>query len=438
MTLDLSAEGRVADLDEAEERRLFERALAEDSAVASAAADIIARVRAEGDAALFDLAAQFDGASLEALEVPKAQWKAAAERLREDFRAALDRAARNIGRFHAALVPPPVQYQPEPGVVLERRVAAVRRAGVYAPGGRAAYPSSVLMGAIPARAAGVNEVIVCSPPGPDGEVSAPVLAACWFSGADRLFAVGGAGAVAAMALGTQTIPRVDVLVGPGNAYVNEAKRLLAGTVRIDSPAGPSELLVLADASARPDWVAAELVAQAEHDVDACVGAVCIGSDVAADLRRALTMALNTAPRAEIARAALARHGFILAAESRKEALRFANRYAAEHLSLMISEPGEAAERMRSSGTIFVGGPSSVAFGDYMTGANHVLPTAGTSRSFSGLGAEHFLRSYTVQTLTTDAAAAMAEATGVFADAEGLPGHAAAARLRSAPSKESRA
>lgn len=433
MTLDISSEGRVADLAEDDQRRLFERSLAADSAAASTAAEIIERIRVEGDDALFDLAARFDGASLESLEVPKDQWKAAADALPDDLRAALDRAARNIGRFHAALVPPPVRYEPEPGVVLERRVAPVRRAGVYAPGGRAAYPSSVLMGAIPARAAGVNEVVVCSPPGADGQVSAPVLAACWFSGADRLFAVGGAGAVAAMALGTESVPRVDVLVGPGNAYVNEAKRLLAGTVRIDSPAGPSELLVVADESARPDWVAAELVAQAEHDADACVGAVCVGSDVAADVRRALAMALNTAPRADIARAALARHGFILAAESRKEALRFANHYAAEHLSLMVSDPDAAAERMRTSGTVFVGGASSVAFGDYMTGANHVLPTAGTSRSFSGLGAEHFLRSYTVQTLTPEAASEMSDDTSVFADAEGLPGHAAAARLRRMPS-----
>ena len=429
MSLELRCEGAINGLSEEQRTALLERSLARDSEVSTTAAGIIEKVRQGGDRALFEFAREYDGAELTTLEVPRSEWKAAAADLDGDVRTSLERAARNIRRFHEALVPAPVRMEVEPGVVLERRVAPLGRAGVYAPGGRASYPSSVLMGVIPARAVGVEEVVVCCPPGQDGQVAAVVRAACWISNADRLFAVGGAGAVAALAYGTESVPQVDVVVGPGNAYVNEAKRQVAGTVRIDSPAGPSELLIMADHTAPPAWVAAELIAQAEHDVDACVGAVCLTESVLTDIRRALADELTRTPRSDTARAALARHGFLLVASDEAEAVDFATRYAPEHLSIMVENASEIAEKTCTAGTIFVGPSSSVAFGDYLSGANHVLPTAGAARAFSGLSAEHFLRSYTVQTITEEGARALAGPTASLAEAEGLPGHAAAARLR---------
>ena len=435
--VDLRWTGRVADLSPADRAALFDRAAAMDSEAATAADAIIEDVRERGDAALFDMARRFDGAELDALEVPRSEWDSAWEGLHASVRSGLERAAINIEVFHRAQVPDPVRVETEPGVVLERRVEPVARAGVYAPGGTASYPSSVLMGAVPARAVGVNEVIVCSPPGPDGHVAAAVLAAARVARADRLFAIGGAGAIAAMSLGTQSVPRVDVVVGPGNRYVNEAKRAVAGTVRIDSPAGPSELLVVADSEAGAADIAGEMLAQAEHDPDACVGVVVYegarggGSAAAADVVRrigdALSEAVGTAPRGAIARRALAQAGFLLVAKDEAEAVAFAQAYAAEHLCVLAVDPGRVATKLTTAGTVFVGRSSSVAFGDYLTGANHVLPTGGLSRSFSGLDAAQFMRSYTVQTVSDEAAARLSEPTAVLAEAEGLPGHAAAAR-----------
>jgi len=419
--------GSVTGLDSDDRTGLFDRAASADSDAAQRAAEIIQQVRSEGDAALLALAERFDGVRLEALEVPRSEWTAAWQAQPEPVRRALARARDNIHAFHAAQIPETVRVETEPGVSLERRVAPVDRAGVYAPGGRAAYPSSVLMGVVPAKAVGVADVVVCSPPGPDGRVSATIAAAAHIAGADRLFLVGGAQAIAAMALGTETVPRVDVLVGPGNRYVNEAKRQLAGTVRIDSPAGPSELLVVADASAPLGAVAAELVAQAEHDPDACAGVVVYGPVDGPALVRALADAVAGAERAGIIRESLANSGFVLTAQDEHEAVAFAQAYAAEHTSVMTADSPKVADRLTRSGTVFVGPSSSVSFGDYITGANHVLPTGGLAGSFSGLDAQHFLRAYTVQTLTAQAAADLAEATGCLADAEGLPGHAAAAR-----------
>jgi histidinol dehydrogenase len=295
------------------------------------------------------------------------------------------------------------------------------------------------MGAIPARVAGVQEVIVCSPPGPDGLPSPVVLAAAALAGVDRVFAVGGAGAIAAMVYGTATIPRVDRVVGPGNAYVAEAKRQCMADVPIDAPAGPSELLVLADASADPAAMARELLAQAEHDPDAAVVAVCCGNDadtLAHAVESALAVQLAQAPRAEIARTALAARGGIITVPTLADGIAFANSWAAEHLQLVVDGSVREATlaALRNAGTIFVGAPSSVAFGDYMTGANHVLPTAGAARTYSGLSTLDFVRWTTWQEVSPAAAAGLADDVGTFADAEALPAHAAAARAwrRSVP------
>jgi histidinol dehydrogenase len=430
--LRLFAEGRLADLAPDARRHLLERAPADEPDLTAAVRTLLTEVQGRGDEALIEMAERFDGVRLTSLEVPRARWEEATAGLDPAVRAALERAAANIRRFHEVQLPEDVTLDVEPGVRVTRRWAPLDTVGVYAPGGRAAYPSSVLMGVVPARAAGVRQVIVCSPPGASGEPSAEVLAACAIGGADGLFAAGGAGAVAAMAWGTRTIPAADAVVGPGNRWVTEAKRQVAGRVLIDAPAGPSEVLVVADATADADLVACELLAQAEHDPEAACVLLATAPAVADAVRKALASRLEAAPRREVAAAALAASGALLVADSMEDAVVFAEAYAPEHLSLMISDGETLASRIRTAGTTFVGPWASVAFGDYMTGANHVLPTAGRARSFSGLSTQHYLRSYTVQEITERGAAALAGDVALLAEAEGLPAHAAAARARQAP------
>jgi histidinol dehydrogenase len=411
-------------------RALMDRTTSSDDAVRSRTAEIIARVRRDGDAALVAMAREFDGAMLQEIEVPRPAWEDALGTLEPALRTAMERAATNIRAAHEAFRPVASEVETEPGVVVGRRPDPLRRVGVYAPGGRAAYPSSVLMGVVPARVAGVEEIVVCSPAGADGLPNGVVLAAAALGGAHRVFAAGGAGAIAAMAYGTATVPRVDRIVGPGNAYVAEAKLQVAGTVAIDAPAGPSELLVLADFSADPMQVARELLAQAEHDPRAAVLAVAVGDELASEVATALAHLLPQQPRREIVAAALSAQGGVLVAQDYDEAVAFANAYAPEHLLLAIydAEQGAVLARLRNAGTVFVGASSSVAFGDYMTGANHVLPTGGLARSYSGLSTLDFVRWTTYQRVTQRAAASMAEDVGAFADSEGLPAHAAAARF----------
>ena len=412
----------------ADRRALFDRTAGIDATVGDRTASIIARVRRDGDDALRGLAAELDGVELDALEVPRARWQTALDDLPRPLRQALERSARNIEQVHRAFRPVAQETQSEPGVVVGRRPDPLGRVGVYAPGGRAAYPSSVLMGIVPARVAGVGEIVLCSPPSRDTRTpSSVVLAAAALAGADRVFALGGAGAVAAMAYGTASVPRVDRIVGPGNAYVAAAKLQVSDAVAIDSPAGPSELLVLCDETAEAALVAREMLAQAEHDPLAAVVAVTTSARAVDDILAALAIGLATHPRAEICRAALAGQGAVLSAGSRGEAIAFANAYAAEHLLLIVEPLDEALAALRNAGTVFVGPTASVAFGDYMTGANHVLPTGGLARSYSGLSTLDFVRWTTYQRVTRDAAARLADDVGMFADAEGLPGHASTAR-----------
>ena len=421
--------GACAELATEARRSLFERtSSANDAEIRSRTAAIVADVRRAGDEALRAMAADFDGVALASLEVPMAECAAALASLDPALRGAMERAAANVRRVHEAFRPVGQEVESEPGIVIGRRPDPLGRVGVYAPGGRAAYPSSVLMGVIPARVAGVGEVIVCSPPSREtGRPSNVVLAAAALAGADRMFALGGAGAIAAMAYGTMSVPRVDRIVGPGNAYVAEAKLQVASAVAIDSPAGPSELLVLADDTADPTLIAREMMAQAEHDPLAAVVAVVASKRAADAVLAAIADALPSQPRAEIVAAALERQGAVLWAASTDEAVTFANTYAAEHLLLLVAASDDVLPRLRSAGTVFVGEYASVAFGDYMTGANHVLPTGGLARSYSGLSTLDFVRWTTYQRVTQAAAARLAEDVGVFATAEGLGGHALAAR-----------
>jgi len=428
----LSIDKPLARLTPRERSRLLDRRPSDEPELAHRVRLLLERVRREGDQALREMALEFDGVDLQALEVPRELWDSALRNLDPDLRKDLEEAAQNIDAFHRAQIPQDIQVTVRPGVTLGRRSVPLRVVGVYAPGGRAAYPSSVLMGVVPARAAGVQEVVVSSPPGPSGLPPDQVLAAAAIAGASRLFALGGAGAIGAMTFGTATVPRAQAVVGPGNRYVNEAKRQVAGEVVIDSPAGPSEVLVLADESADPRLCALELICQAEHDPDAAVALVTDSAGLLDRVRAVLLEETARTPRREIVEAALRANGALLLADTWDEAVALARDYAAEHLALYTRNPRSDLDNIPTSGTAFLGQAAAVAFGDYLTGANHVLPTGGLARSFSSLSTLHFLRMYTWQEITPAAAAAMSPAVERMAEAEGLPAHAEAARARRRP------
>ena len=419
--------GPVHALSDADRAQLLDRSPATDDMVRTTSEAIIDVVRRDGDAALISLAREYDKVRLKSLEVPRDVWRDALRSLDPSLRAAMERAATNIRAVHAATVPQRVETAPEPGIVIGRRPDPLHRVGVYAPGGRAAYPSSVLMGVIPARVAGVADVIICAPPTSKGQPEPATLAAAELSGADRVFAVGGAGAIAAMAYGTASIPRVDRIVGPGNAYVAQAKLLVSNVVGIDAPAGPSELLIVADDSADPTHLAAEMLAQAEHDPEAVVALVATDETLGSKVLDAIEKLLPVQGRRTIIERAFAERGAILTVPSLRDALTFANLFAPEHLLLATRDADTLLGDVRSTGTVFVGETSSVTFGDYITGANHVLPTGGLARSYSGLSTADFVRWTTYQRVDRDAAARLAQDVAVFAEAEHLPAHAAAAR-----------
>ena len=419
--------GPVHALSDADRAQLLDRSPATDDMVRTTSEAIIDVVRREGDAALISLAREYDKVRLKALEVPRDVWRDALRSLDPSLRAAMERAAANIRAVHAAAVPQRVEIAPEPGVIIGRRPDPLHRVGVYAPGGRAAYPSSVLMGVIPARVAGVAEVMICAPPTSKGQPEPATLAAAELTGADRVFAVGGAGAIAAMAYGTASIPRVDRIVGPGNAYVAQAKLLVSNVVGIDAPAGPSELLIVADDSVDPTHLAAEMLAQAEHDPEAVVAFVATDETLGSKVLDAIEKLLPVQGRRTIIERAFAERGAILTVPSLRDALTFANLFAPEHLLLATRDADTLLGDVRSTGTVFVGETSSVTFGDYITGANHVLPTGGLARSYSGLSTADFVRWTTYQRVDRDAAARLAQDVAVFAEAEHLPAHAAAAR-----------
>lgn len=415
--LSLSAEDRTS---------LFNRGVGQQSSVGQAVAAIILQVRLRGDTALKEMALEFDRVELADIEVPRSRLKDAFDSQPVELRKAMERSGRNIEAWHRSQITVGSSIIIEPGVTLRRRPDPVSRVGVYAPGGRASYPSSVLMGAIPARVAGVGEIILCSPPDETGLPDKSILAAAYQSGVDRVFALGGAGAIAAMCLGTTTVPRVDKVVGPGNAYVAEAKLQLANSAAFDSPAGPSEVLIIADNTSNPSTIVREMLAQAEHDPLASVVVLAIGEPIATRIHDLLYGEISKASRKEIIRQSLEGRGALLSIPAYEDAIAISNEFAPEHLLIATSNAPAIAEHIRNAGTIFLGESSSVAFGDYMTGANHVLPTGGLARSYSGLSTLDFIRWTTLQSVTPDAAASLASDVNVFATAEGLHAHAAAA------------
>ena len=403
-----------------------------DPALTRAVADILARVRAEGDAALLDYARRFDASQAEsaaALEVPRSAWQAARAGLPTHLREALETAAERIRAYAQAQRPEDFWIEDAQGNRFGQRHTPLDRVGIYVPGGKASYPSSVLMNAIPARVAGVAEVIMTAP-APEGALNPAVLAAADIAGVDRLFQVGGAQAVAALAYGTQTVPAVDKIVGPGNAWVAAAKRQVFGQVGIDMIAGPSEVLIVADGSAPAEWMAWDLFAQAEHDEQAQSILICPDGDYLDAVAAAMDALLAEQPRAQTIRSALAARGALIQVADLAEACVLANRLAPEHLELALAAPRDWLQHIRHAGAIFLGAWCPESFGDYCAGPNHVLPTAGTARFASPLGVHDFIkRSSLLEVAGREGAAPLARISADLARSEGLHAHAQSAAVR---------
>ena len=400
-----------------------------DAAVEASVRDILADVRERGDAALLDLTERFDGVRPTALRVPVEALDQALAGLDAGLRGTLETAIGNVRRFHEAEMPASWRLDDGDGVQLGQRVSPVERAGLYVPGGTAPLPSSVIMNAVPALVAGVAALHVCSPPGPDGLPHPLILATCRLLGLEAVYAVGGAQAVGALAFGTETVPRVDVVVGPGNAYVATAKKLVVGQVGIDSVAGPSEVVVLADAHADPTHAAADLLAQAEHDARASAVLVTPSRPLAEAVAAEVDRLVPTLPRAEILQQSLPAYGAAIGAASMAEAVAIVDELAPEHLVVLTADPEAEWASIRHAGAVFLGDASPEPVGDYFAGPNHVLPTGGTARFASALGVGAFLRRQSVVRYTRDRLARTGEQIARFAEAEGLDAHALAVRVR---------
>ncbi len=405
--------------------------VADDAELRPAVSAIVQRVRREGDAALLALTEQFDGVRLTALEVDEAEKARASEALTSVQRDAIRTAAANIEAFHSAQRPSEISVETMPGVRCERLIRPVQRVGLYVPAGNAPLPSTMLMLAIPARIAGCPVRIACSPPNRDGEVNPAVLYAAGICGVQRVFRLGGAQAVAAMAYGSESVPQVDKLFGPGNRWVTAAKSLVAddpaGCAR-DLPAGPSEVMVVADSDADPGFVAADLLSQAEHDEDAQVVLVTTSTAFAEAVLAEIRLQQRTLSRDAIVSASLA-NSSVIVVDDLETAVVIANRYAPEHLILNINEPRQWLDRIHSAGSVFLGAWAPESVGDYCSGTNHVLPTYGYARSYSGLNLNDFLRSMTVQELSPQGLEQIGPVAATLAELEGLDAHARAVTRR---------
>ena len=419
---------------EAEFQRLQHWSAEADAAIEQRVAEILADVRARGDAAVLDCTARFDGlqaASVAALALSRDELQAAFEAITPAQRAALQAAAQRVRDFHERQLQAcglSWQYRDADGTLLGQKVTPLDRVGIYVPGGKAAYPSSVLMSAIPAHVAGVAEIIMVSPT-PGGEKSPLVLAAAWLAGVTQVFTVGGAQAVGALAYGTATIPRVDKITGPGNAYVAAAKRRVFGQVGIDMIAGPSEILVLADGSTPPDWVAMDLFSQAEHDELAQSILLSPDAGYLARVHEAINRLLPTQPRQAVIRASLAGRGALILTRSMEEACDLSNRIAPEHLEVSAVDPHRWEPQLRHAGAIFLGAYTSESLGDYCAGPNHVLPTSGTARFSSPLGVYDFQKRSSLIEVSAAGAQVLGPIAAELARGEGLTAHAMAALMR---------
>ncbi|WP_417561221.1 histidinol dehydrogenase [Marinomonas sp.] len=402
-----------------------------DAGVQKAVADIVEQVRLNGDDAVIEYTNRFDRrevVSSTELEISREELALAKDRVSAELVASLEAAAKRVHDYHERQKQPSWQYQEDSGTVLGQKVTPLDRVGVYVPGGKAAYPSSVLMNVMPAKVAGVGEIIMVVPT-PDGLVNDIVLAAAYIAGVDRVFTIGGAQAVAALAYGTETIPKVDKIVGPGNIYVATAKKMVFGVVGIDMIAGPSEILVVCDGKTDPDWIAMDLFSQAEHDEDA--QSILISPDLAfiKDVKASMERLIETQSRKDIIKASLEGRGAFIHVENMDEAMDIANIVAAEHLELSIDEPEKWVEKIRHAGAIFMGRHTPEALGDYCAGPNHVLPTSGTARFSSPLGVYDFQKRSSLIYCSPEGASELAKIASPLARGESLEAHAMSAEYR---------
>ena len=408
---------------------LCRRPSSENPVVRERVEKILQRVREQGDTALRELSLEIDGRPLEAIEVSEAEIREAQARVNGEVRQAVADAERNIRAFHEAQRPREICVETAPGVCCWQRPVPIGKVGLYIPGGTAPLFSTVLMLAVPARIAGCGEVVLCTPTGRDGNVNPEVLYTAAYCGVQRIFKLGGAQAIAAMAYGTQSVPKVDKIFGPGNQYVTTAKQLLsAGTVAIDMPAGPSEVMVVADAQTPPAFAAADLLSQAEHGADSQVILVCDSEQSARAIEAEVERQTAFLPRSEFARKALGNSRCVIFG-SDGPLIDFANTYAPEHLILATHDPWRIADRITAAGSVFVGAWTPESAGDYASGTNHTLPTCGWARSFSGVNLDSFYRKMTLQELSSDGLRGLSETIITMAEAEGLQAHANAVKIR---------
>ena len=408
--------------------KLTSRRRSDDSSVDATVSSIIGKVKDNGDKALISLSEEIDKVRPDSIEVSREEKEEAVRLVPASMKSALEKAADNIRKFHKAQLPSEISVETMPGVKCVSRPVPLDSIGLYIPGGSAPLFSTVLMLAIPAAVAGCRQVVLCTPPDRNGKVNPTVLYAAHLCGVGRIFKVGGAQAIAAMAFGTESIPRVDKIFGPGNRYVTRAKQMLSSTVAIDMPAGPSEVMVLADSSARPDFVASDLLSQAEHGADSQVMLVCTSEDFAARVREKVSEQLENLPRKDIAAKALEGSRIIVLGSS-DDMTDFANLYAAEHLIISMENPWKAAEKITAAGSIFIGNYSPESAGDYASGTNHTLPTSGWARSFSGVNTGSFMRRMTLQELTREGLDALGGTIMEMAAGEGLEAHRRAVEIR---------
>lgn len=402
-----------------------------DDNVAKAVANILERVRLQGDSALLELTNQYDNRQVESvdqLEISQAQLKNAFDRVPAASAEALQAAAERITSFHERQITKSWQYEDQDGTVLGQRVTAIDKVGLYVPGGKAAYPSSVLMNALPARVAGVQQLVMVVP-APSGEVDDLVLAAAWVAKVDRVFTVGGAQAIAALAYGTDLVPAVDKIVGPGNIFVATAKRAVFGKVGIDMIAGPSEICVVCDGKTDANWIAADLFSQAEHDEQAQAILICNDGDYIDEVERAMCELIDDMPRSSIIEQSMRDRGCAIQVETMSQAVQLVNRIAPEHLELSVADPEAILPEIRHAGAIFMGRYTAEALGDYCAGPNHVLPTSGTARFSSPLGVYDFQKRSSVIGCSAKSAAILGKTASVLARGEGLVAHAVSAEAR---------
>lgn len=407
---------------------IFARAVPEVD-VEQVVAEILDNVKQYGDRALFDYCEKFDHAKLSALQVTEEEIAEAVSQVDKEFLEILEKAAVNIRKFHSRQVRNSFMINDEDGIVIGQKIIPVDRAGLYVPGGTAAYPSTVLMDSIPAKIAGCPEVVMVTPPNREGKINPVILAAAKVAGVDKIFKVGGAQAIAALAFGTESIPKVDKIVGPGNAFVAEAKKQVYGLVSIDMIAGPSEILVIADGRSNPRYVAADLLSQAEHDKLASAVLVTDSRELAEAVAQELEVQIPLLQRQEIARASIDNNGKIIVAETLEQAVAISNEIAPEHLELCVDNPFDYLDGIRHAGSIFMGRYCPEALGDYFAGPNHTLPTSGTARFSNPLSVDDFIKKTQFTYYTRNALGKVAADVAKFATAEGLTAHAKSAMIR---------